>query len=35
VDAGVVIRQNLDDDSKPAMIGEHGVSMIHLASGQW
>ncbi len=27
----LVIRQNLDDDSKEAMIGEHGVGMIHLA----
>ncbi|HEX6546950.1 MAG TPA: hypothetical protein VF023_11620, partial [Bryobacteraceae bacterium] len=24
-------RQNLDDDSKEAMIGEHGTGMIHLA----
>ena len=29
--AVVVIRQNLDDDSREAMIGEHGVGMIHLA----
>ena len=29
--AVVVIRQSLDDDSKEAMIGEHGVGMIHLA----
>jgi hypothetical protein len=29
--AVVVIRQNLEDDSKEAMIGEHGVGMIHLA----
>jgi len=29
--AVLVIRQNLDDDSKEAMIGEHGVGMIHLA----
>ena len=29
--AVMVIRQNLDDDSKEAMIGEHGVGMIHLA----
>jgi hypothetical protein len=27
----LVIRQNLDDDSKEAMIGEHGSGMIHLA----
>jgi hypothetical protein len=27
----LVIRQSLDDDSKEAMIGEHGVGMIHLA----
>ena len=27
----LVIRQNLDDDSKEAMLGEHGVGMIHLA----
>jgi hypothetical protein len=27
----LVIRQNLEDDSKEAMIGEHGVGMIHLA----
>jgi hypothetical protein len=27
----LVIRQNLDDDSKEAMIGEHGAGMIHLA----
>ncbi|MES1257803.1 MAG: biopolymer transporter Tol [Acidobacteriota bacterium] len=30
--AVLVIRQNLDDDSKEAMIGEHGVGMIHLAA---
>ncbi len=29
--AVLVIRQNLDDDSKEGMIGEHGVGMIHLA----
>jgi len=29
--AVLVIRQDLDDDSKEAMIGEHGVGMIHLA----
>jgi hypothetical protein len=27
----LVIRQNLDDDSQEAMIGEHGTGMIHLA----
>jgi hypothetical protein len=27
----LAIRQNLDDDSKEAMIGEHGTGMIHLA----
>jgi len=27
----LVIRQSLDDDSKEAMLGEHGVGMIHLA----
>jgi hypothetical protein len=27
----LVIRQNLDDDAKEAMIAEHGVGMIHLA----
>ena len=27
----VAIRQSLDDDAKEAMIGEHGVGMIHLA----
>lgn len=27
----LVIRQSLDDDSKEAMMGEHGVGMIHLA----
>jgi hypothetical protein len=27
----LIIRQNLDDDSKEAMLGEHGVGMIHLA----
>ncbi|MBS1873668.1 MAG: biopolymer transporter Tol [Acidobacteria bacterium] len=26
-----MIRQTLDDDSKEAMLGEHGVGMIHLA----
>ncbi len=29
--AVLMIRQNLDDDSKEAMIGEHGTGMIHLA----
>lgn len=29
--AVLVIRQSLDDDSKEAMIGEHGTGMIHLA----
>jgi hypothetical protein len=29
--AVLVIRQSLDDDSREAMIGEHGVGMIHLA----
>jgi hypothetical protein len=29
--AVLIIRQNLEDDSKDAMIGEHGVGMIHLA----
>ena len=29
--AVLIIRQNLDDDSKEAMIGEHGSGMIHLA----
>jgi hypothetical protein len=29
--AVLVIRQNLEDDSKEAMIGEHGAGMIHLA----
>jgi hypothetical protein len=29
--AVLVIRQNLDDDSRQAMIGEHGAGMIHLA----
>lgn len=29
--AVLVIRQNLDDDSKEAMVGEHGAGMIHLA----
>jgi len=29
--AVLVIRQNLDDDSKEAMLGQHGVGMIHLA----
>jgi hypothetical protein len=29
--AVLIIRQNLDDDSKEAMIGEHGAGMIHLA----
>jgi hypothetical protein len=29
--AVLVIRQNLDDDSPEAMIGEHGTGMIHLA----
>jgi hypothetical protein len=30
-EAVLVIRHNLDDDSRGAMIGEHGVGMIHLA----
>src|SRR3984957_14367544 len=29
--AVLVIRQSLDDDSREAMIGEHGVGMVHLA----
>ena len=29
--AVLMIRQNLEDDSKEALIGEHGVGMIHLA----
>ena len=29
--AVLIIRQTLDDDSKEAMIGEHGTGMIHLA----
>jgi len=29
--AVLVIRQDLNDDAKEAMIGEHGVGMIHLA----
>ena len=29
--AVLVIRQNLDDDSREAMIGQHGAGMIHLA----
>ena len=29
--AVLVIRQNLDDDSREAMLGEHGAGMIHLA----
>ena len=29
--AVLVIRQSLDDDSKEAMVGEHGEGMIHLA----
>jgi hypothetical protein len=29
--AVLIIRQNLEDDSKEAMLGEHGVGMIHLA----
>ncbi len=29
--AVLVIRQDLEDDSKEAMLGEHGVGMIHLA----
>ena len=29
--AVLVIRQSLDDDSREAMIGEHGAGMIHLA----
>jgi hypothetical protein len=27
----LIIRQNLEDDSKEAMIGQHGAGMIHLA----
>ena len=27
----LVIRQNLEDDAKEAMLGEHGAGMIHLA----
>jgi hypothetical protein len=27
----LIIRQNLDDDSQEAMIGEHGSGMVHLA----
>ena len=27
----LIIRQNLDDDAREAMIGEHGTGMIHLA----
>ena len=27
----LIIRQNLDDDAKEAMLGEHGTGMIHLA----
>ncbi|HEX4167670.1 MAG TPA: hypothetical protein VHZ55_19565 [Bryobacteraceae bacterium] len=27
----LIIRQNLDDDSKEAMVAEHGTGMIHLA----
>ena len=29
--AVLVIRQNLEDDAKEAVVGEHGVGMIHLA----
>lgn len=29
--AVLVIRQNLDDDSKEAIAGEHGTGMVHLA----
>ena len=29
--AVLILRQNLDDDSKEAMIGEHGTGMVHLA----
>jgi hypothetical protein len=29
--AVLILRQNLDDDSKEAMAGQHGVGMIHLA----
>ena len=29
--AMLVIRQDLDDDSKEAIVGEHGTGMIHLA----
>jgi hypothetical protein len=27
----LIVRQSLDDDSKEAMIGEHGTGMVHLA----
>src|ERR1700760_2226016 len=27
----LILRQNLEDDSKEAMLGEHGTGMIHLA----
>jgi hypothetical protein len=27
----LIVRQNLDDDSKEAMIAEHGTGMIHVA----
>jgi hypothetical protein len=30
--AVLVIRQNLDDDSKEVMTGEHGTGMVHLAA---
>lgn len=29
--AVLIVRQSLDDDPKEAMIGEHGVGIIHLA----
>jgi hypothetical protein len=29
--AVLIIRQNLDDDAREAMLGEHGTGMIHLA----
>jgi len=29
--AVLIIRQNLEDDSKEAMVGQHGAGMIHLA----
>ena len=32
--AVLVVRQNLDDDSKEAVTGQHGAGMIHLADRQ-